>query len=72
MFALIQFKDSFPVRDGMIGNLLKTAQSHMKSHFFFCRIRLFGINSLVKQVLDFSFFARFVMQSHGHLNPGSV
>ena len=74
MFALIRVKDSLPMRDGMIGNSLKTALSHMKSHFFFCRIRLLVINSVRKQVLDFScfFVGTFVVQSHGHWNPGSV
>ena len=57
MFAVIQVKDSLPMRDGLIANLPKTAQSHMESRiFFFCRILLLVINSLGKQVLDFCFF----------------
>ena len=41
LLALIQVKDSLPVRDGMIGNLLKTAQSHMKSHTFSFSVSVF-------------------------------
>ena len=55
----------------MIGNLLKTALSHiLKFHIFSFAVSVFVvINSLLKQVLDFS---GFVAQSHVHLNPGSL
>ena len=56
MFALLQLKDSFPVRDGIVGNLLKTALSHfLKFHIFSFAVSVFlVINYLVRQVLDFS------------------
>ena len=59
MFVLIQFKDSLPVRDEMIGNLLESAPSHiLKSHIFAFAVSVFvEINSLVKQVLNFPFFS---------------
>ena len=53
-FPLVQFKDSLPMRDGMIGNLFKSAPSHiLKSHIFAFAVDVFvEINSLVNQVLD--------------------
>ena len=46
------------MRDGMMGNLLKSAPSHiLKSHVFaFVVSVLVVINSLVRQALDFTFF----------------
>lgn len=42
MFALIQVKDSLAMRDGIIGNLLKTALSHiLKSHIFAFAVSVF-------------------------------
>ena len=54
MFPLVQFKDSLPMRDGMIGNLLESALSHiLKSHIFAFAVAVFvEINSPVNQVLD--------------------
>lgn len=62
MFPLVQFKDfkdSFSMQDGMIGNLLKSAPSHiLKSHIFAFAVAVFVvINSLMKQVLDFPCFS---------------
>ena len=59
MFPLVQFKDSLPMRDGMIGNLLKSSPSHiLKSHIFAFAVAVFvEINSLVKQGLDFPCFS---------------
>ena len=47
------------MRDVVIGNLLKTALSHiLKSHIFSFAVSVFVvINSLVKQILDFPFFS---------------
>ena len=46
------------MRDGVIGNLLKTALSHfLKFHIFAFAVSVFVVmNSLVKQVLDSLFF----------------
>lgn len=79
MLALIQFKDSFRMRDGMIGNLLESAPSHiLKFHTtLLCRSRLrcdkFSREAGVRLSLFFTKeVVRFVAQSHGHLNGGAV
>ena len=79
MLALIQFKDSLRMRDGMIGNLLESAPSHiLKFHTtLLCRSRLrcdkLSRGAGVRLSLFFTKeVVRFVAQSHGHLNAGAV
>ena len=58
MFALIQVKDSLAMRDGIIGNLLKTALSHiLKSHIFAFAVSVFLLINSLTWKLDFPLFS---------------